>query len=76
MGFDRFIRENINSSDAEFFITHPVDDAIKNKLARVKLLETGEKWLGITYSEDKATVASGLRALIDKGLYPSKLALK
>lgn len=72
-GFDTFIRKNINSVDAEFFITHPVDEAIKTKRARVRLLETVEKWLGITYLEDKAAVASGIRVRIEEGLYPSIL---
>ena len=73
-GFASFIKMNINSPNAEFFITHPVDDAIKNHLARVRLLETNEKWLGITYIEDKAAVASGIQGRIEKGQYPATLA--
>ncbi len=72
-GFVSFIKKNINSPTAEFFITRPVDDAIKDQLARVRLLATTEKWLGITYIEDKAVVATGIQTRIDEGSYPATL---
>ena len=72
-GFLSFLKKNLHSPTAEFFITRPVDDAIKNQLARVKLLETTEKWLGITYIEDKAVVAGGIQTRIDEGSYPLTL---
>ncbi|MFH2128907.1 MAG: sugar phosphate nucleotidyltransferase [bacterium] len=75
-GFKRFIRENFNNPEAEYFITRPVDEAIKNKLANVQLLATSEKWLGVTYIEDKAAVVQGIRDRIEKGLYPEALALE
>ncbi len=73
-GFERFLIGNIDSPDAEYYITHPVDDAIKNNQAHVRLLTTPEKWLGITYVEDKEAVISGIRSRIDGGLYPADLS--
>lgn len=73
-GFKTFLAENINSPEAEYFITQPVDDAIKTNQARVRVLTTDEKWLGITYLEDKAAVMQGIKSRIDRGLYPPDLA--
>jgi hypothetical protein len=41
--------------------------------ARVKVLPTREKWAGMTYPEDKAIVASYLKGLNQKGIYPNPL---
>lgn len=71
-GFDDFLMRDINSLDAEYFITQPVDNAVKSGV-RVRLLTTGEKWLGITYPEDKASVVSGIQDRIDAGIYPPDL---
>ncbi len=73
-GLQVFLDKQLHSPDAEYFITQPVDDAIKNSQASVQLLTTGEKWLGITYAEDKAAVVNGLLKRIDEGQYPAKLA--
>jgi dTDP-glucose pyrophosphorylase len=73
-GFVSFIKRNLSSPIAEFFITESVDDAIKKQLAYVRLLATNEKWLGITYFEDKAAVANGIQTRIDEGSYPATLA--
>ena len=40
---------------------------------RDRLLSSNEKWFGVTYQEDKPGVKAGIKALVDKGLYPSDL---
>ena len=35
--------------------------------------ETPEKWLGVTYKEDKSFVSERLGTLIEEGIYPKKL---
>jgi len=72
-GFASFMKKNLSSPTTEFFITESVDDAIKKQLAYVRLLATNEKWLGITYFEDKAAVANGIQTRIDEGSYPATL---
>ena len=37
------------------------------------MLETNDKWFGVTYREDKENVVKSLRKLIDAGIYPEKL---
>ena len=46
---------------------------IRSGKARVRVLETQDKWFGVTYKEDKPTVVAAIRKLIDEGVYPEKL---
>ena len=39
----------------------------------MKVLETPDKWFGVTYKEDKQSVVDSLQTLIAKGFYPEKL---
>ena len=46
---------------------------IKSKGTKVKVLETDEKWYGVTYKEDKPVVVKAIQDLKDSGLYPEYL---
>ena len=37
------------------------------------MLETQDKWFGVTYKEDKEAVVRAVRALVRDGVYPEKL---
>ena len=50
-----------------------VDQAIRSGKAKVRLLETKDKWFGVTYKEDKPAVVAAIRKLIEEGVYPAKL---
>jgi hypothetical protein len=39
----------------------------------VKVLETSDKWFGVTYKEDKPLVVESFRRLIEQGVYSEKL---
>ena len=39
----------------------------------VKMLESHDKWYGVTYQEDKPGVKAGIAALYEKGCYPQPL---
>ena len=39
----------------------------------MKVLESEDKWYGVTYKEDKPVVVAAVQALKDAGLYPQKL---
>ena len=73
--FKVFIKENPKSETAEFMIPKVIDYAIKNNVAKVKVLETIEKWMGVTFPEDKQTVINGISDLIKEGEYPENLNL-
>ena len=46
---------------------------MKEGRAKVAVLETRDKWFGVTYKEDKETVVSSIRSLIADGVYPERL---
>jgi UTP-glucose-1-phosphate uridylyltransferase len=72
--FAGFLREHANDLSAEAFLPSFVNDLITAGAARVRVLETPDSWFGITYREDLPCVAAGIRAQIDAGQYPERLA--
>lgn len=58
---------------AEYLLPEMVGNLVKEGKAEVRVLETRDKWFGVTYKEDRQTVIDALRVLIDKGIYPEKL---
>lgn len=58
---------------AEYLLPRIIDDLIQRGKARVKVLETKDKWFGVTYREDKAAVVASIRRLIHAGVYKGKL---
>ena len=42
-------------------------------LKQKALLETTDKWFGVTYPEDKQIVQDSINELIEQGTYPKKL---
>ncbi len=62
-----------NELKAEYLLPSIVDDLIKEGSAQVKVLDTKDKWFGVTYQEDKYTVKDSLKKLVDAGVYPAKL---
>lgn len=71
--FRKFIQKNSDNPKAEFFIPIMITELIQNKQARIKVLESGDKWFGVTYREDKPAVVRRLKELVDQGLYPESL---
>lgn len=71
--FSEFLSENIDNLSSEFYIPFAVDNLIQSNIATVEVLETSEKWFGVTYKEDKSYVHSAVCNLIESGEYPSKI---
>lgn len=73
-GFPEFLR-NLKPDDqkSEYLLPKIVDQMIRAGKARVTVLETRDKWFGVTYKEDKETVVRAIKALIADGAYPEKL---
>ena len=46
---------------------------LKENKATVKVLNSSDKWFGITYQEDKPKVKAFFKELAEKGTYPEKL---
>ena len=73
--FPKFLEEALkeNPLKAEFFLPFVVQELLSEGKARVRLLNSYDKWYGVTYKEDKEDVVNALQSLKDKGFYPDKL---
>lgn len=58
---------------AEYFLPNVVGTLINEESATVKVLESKDKWYGVTYKEDKPVVVAAIQALKEKGIYPENL---
>ena len=67
-----FEKNKDNLLKCEYLIPDVVFDEIKSGV-KMHVLESCDKWLGVTYREDKENVVSELNKLIDKGVYPKDL---
>ena len=66
---------NVEEGDlkSEYLLPNIVDKLLKEERANVKVLETQDRWFGVTYKEDKETVQDAFRELIADGVYAEKL---
>ena len=71
--FTDFINEFGGDLKKEFFIPILITDLIEKNLASVKVLQSGEKWFGVTYKKDKKSVVRKISEKVNKGEYPNKL---
>lgn len=72
-GLKDFFVENENNLDkCEYLIPDVVFKEI-NEDKKVYVLDSSDKWLGVTYKEDKDFVVNEIKKLIEKGEYPNDL---
>lgn len=71
--FHDFLRDNHTNLKAEFFIPLFVNRMIQENKGKVKVLNGGNIWFGVTYKEDKDEVSRKIGEMIAKGDYPQKL---
>lgn len=74
-GFERFFRDTVpqNPRKAEYFLPFVVEDLLKEKRAQVEVLTSPDKWFGVTYQADKASVVEAVAKMTREGKYPSPL---
>ena len=73
-GFPEFLK-GLSKEDlkSEYLLPKVIDKLIKSGKATVRVLETQDKWFGVTYREDKEAVVASIRKLIQDGVYAEKL---
>jgi len=71
--FADFLKAGGLDAKSEFYLPSAVDTMISSKLARVRVLDTPERWFGVTYREDKGYVVSRIQELVANGEYPPSL---
>lgn len=67
--FKAFLKNIKNPLKDEFYIPTVMDNLIHKHNYDIKVLESEEKWYGVTYREDKKAVADALNEKIEKGYY-------
>lgn len=73
--FTAFLDENLAADPlkCEYFLPSVVSNLVEEGRAVVEVLESRDKWYGVTYREDKEMVVNAIRRLKDEGLYPERL---
>lgn len=69
---DFFNKNKDNLEKCEYLIPDVVFEEVERGI-KVNVLESTDKWLGVTYKEDKDFVVSEIQKLVDKGVYPNNL---
>ncbi len=68
--FEDFL-QNMDSEDlkAEFLLPIIMDDLLQSGQSTIKVLETSDRWFGVTYQEDKDSVVEAFKQLVADGVY-------
>jgi len=73
-GFDEFLQNcGEDYIKAEYLLPTIVGDLLGANKAEVTVLQSADKWFGVTYKEDKDAVMASVRGLVDAGVYPERL---
>ena len=63
-GFPEFLKgPGAQDLKAEYLLPTIIDQMIRRGQAKVTVLETKDKWFGVTYKEDKKAVSQAIREL-------------
>ena len=69
-GFRQFLEEtSADDLKAEYLLPTIIGDLLKENKIQVKVLQSKDKWFGVTYKEDKKEVTEAIKELIRSGLY-------
>ena len=74
-GFKEFFA-NMGNKDilkAEYLLPIYIDELLQAGKVSVKVLDTNDKWFGVTYKEDKDYVVKSFARLIEDGVYQKNL---
>lgn len=73
--FVDFLKNEVpeNPLKSEFYLPFLVRDMLSENKCTVDVLETKDRWFGVTYKEDKPDVVKSVQALVDSGAYPAEL---
>lgn len=73
-GFDQFLLDlNPGDAQSEYLLPTIIGGLLDEGKLSVRVLESRDKWFGVTYKEDKPDVVSAIRELVNNGVYPEKL---
>lgn len=73
--FDVFFKKTVSANPlkAEYLLPTLIGGLLREEKCTVKVLETTDKWFGVTYKEDKEAVVEAMHELIEIGVYEEDL---
>ncbi len=71
--FRNFVDKYGMDPKSELDIPTSLDRFVKSGDLIIKVLESNERWFGVTYREDKPYVVESIRRMIRKGVYPARI---
>jgi hypothetical protein len=71
--FARFLESRGSDPGAEFLLSDAVGALVAAGEARVRVLQSSDRWFGMTYSADDAAVRQEVARLVEAGIYPTNL---
>lgn len=73
--FENFLKNEVpqNPLKAEVYLPFAVRHMLQTKMCTVDVLEATDKWVGVTYPEDKPDVVKAISKLVSDGVYSEKL---
>ena len=74
-GFKEFFENDVkaNPVKAEYLLPTHIGGLLRDGKYTVKVLETKDKWFGVTYKEGKESVVQSFKKLIADGVYREEL---
>ena len=76
--FEDFLKNDVpkNTAKSEALLPNDVGSLIKDGVTKVRILETPDRWFGVTYQDDKESVLAQFDTFQSDGTYPEKLWTK
>jgi NDP-sugar pyrophosphorylase family protein len=71
--FGVFLTRHGEDPRAEFYLSDAVGALVVSGQLTARVTETDERWLGMTFPEDRGSVRAGIRSLVEAGEYPPSL---
>ena len=73
--FPSFLEENLpkNPEKCEFYLPMLVSELLQAGKAEMTVLNSADKWFGVTYAADKPLVQAAIQKMTDEGKYPDGL---
>ncbi len=73
-GFVQFLNDS-DAATTEYLLPTIIDKLIGYGKVSVEVLETNDKWFGVTYAEDQAYVEESFKRLVETDVYRTPLAI-
>ncbi len=71
--FTRFLEQHISDDKAEFLLPGAIESMIEAGDLTCDVVNSSDRWFGITYAQDVPIAKQKFKELADKGVYPEKL---